>query len=450
MIDTLELSIPFDDSLVETLADGRFAFVGVNLQEMDIMLGARTVYWDDEDEMRTGELYHPFESLPTNFTGMACKVYFDSFYYPHVKIKGSIAKIMQGHNVFGTDNLQYCVTEMLYWLDNAYPSLYGMLAVQCAEVTRIDITYMSKVQSEKIVRQIIDFLSRVNNGHTKATNDKKYETTAYWGGATSRLLRLKCYGKYEEFKSQLNDYKKKAEKGDSQALKIVKAMSDVRLLDLARNSLRWEATFLKRYLQRNNLPTNAFELINVQNKDSNLFKNLWFKGFGNIFQALKGQEMKLVNDDEVLNKIKNAFGVVQREKLKSPLSKWHYRYMRQIECYQMNRFNLLFLNKKIKFGYRKANNLYDFYRSLKLDGYDVVQSSGRYSRSRFFELIKDLTSVGFSKSYLQNLHADSNTEIIQIVDVINIDFEHQTPDWWVEPIPTPMRMAVNESYLDVA
>lgn len=408
MIDTLELSIPFDASLVSTREDGSYAFVDVSLDEMDIKLGAKSVYWTEDKELKTSHLYHPYESLPTSFTGMACKVHFDGYFYPHVTIKCSVAKIMQGHNVFGSDNLENAVIEMLYWLRESYASLYSMLAIQCTEVVRIDITYMSKVSNEKVVRQAIDFLSHVHNGQTRATKNKKYETTAYWGGATSRLIRQKCYGKYEEFQSQLNEYLKLANSGDTHALAIVKAMSDQRVQDFARNSLRWECTFLKRWLQRNDLPVNVFELIQRQRQQSDVFKQMWYKGFSKIFEAVRGLEMRIVTDDQVLNKLKSVFFTI---------------------------------NSKGKVSYRKANNLYDFYRSLKLDGYIQVKTSGRYSISRFNELIADLCTAGFSKAYLQNLDGEKDqAEIIPFMNIIHVDFSQQLPSWYEEPIPTPIKL----------
>lgn len=418
MIDTLELSIPFDSSLVEVREDGRYAFLGVDFKELEINLGARQVFWNDEDELRTGTLYHPYESLPTSFSGMACKVHFDGFFFPHVTIKGSVAKILQGHNVFGTERLEPCVIEMLYWLAEAYPSLYGMLAVQCAEVVRIDITYMSQVKKQEHIKLAIDFLSRVHNGQTKPTADKKYETTAYWGGKSSRLIRLKCYGKYEEYMAQLNDNLKLASQGNTKALAVVKAMSDPRVQEIAQNSLRWEATFLKRYLERNDLPTNVWELIKRQKHEPDVFKKMWSKGFSKIKQALQGQEMKVVNDDEVLKRLKAQFYSVTASG---------------------------------RVSYRKAINLFDFYRALKFDGYDQIKASGRYSRSRFHELVADLASVGFSKAFLQNLYkGKDDTTIIPMIELITIDFNNQVPSWWVEPVPTPFKLASNDDMVNVA
>ena len=47
MIDLLELKIPFDASLVDTV-DERHALVGVNLEELQIPLGAKSIHFRDD------------------------------------------------------------------------------------------------------------------------------------------------------------------------------------------------------------------------------------------------------------------------------------------------------------------------------------------------------------------------------------------------------------------
>jgi II/X family phage/plasmid replication protein len=47
---------------------------------------------------------------------MAMKVFFDSSYPPYVQIKASPAKLLQGHNVFGSDNLESGAMEMIGFL----------------------------------------------------------------------------------------------------------------------------------------------------------------------------------------------------------------------------------------------------------------------------------------------------------------------------------------------
>jgi len=406
MIDLLELSIQFDSSLVETV-DDRHAFVGVDLEEMDIPLGAKSVHFRDDGSAAADALYHPYESLPTSFTGLALKVNFDGYFFPHITIKGSPAKILQGHNVFGTDDLELCATEMLYWLRVAYPALYGMLAINTAEVRKMDVTYMSRVGSPKIVRLAIDYMSRISNGQTKPTKSKKFETTVYWGGATSRLIRQKCYSKLDEYMSQLEDYKKKSERGDSHALKIVNVMSDERLIDVARTSLRWECTFMKRWFERNDIPVNLWDLINYQKQNPDFLMSIWSKGFNKIFEAMRGLDMTVTDENKVFSRLKSEFG--------KPLSNG-------------------------RMSYRKAINLYGFYNQLKVMGASEMKAQQLYSTSQLNRLFSDLITAGFSKAFLQNLHIDDGSKTTSFANLINIDFSKQTPDWYVKPVSTPQKM----------
>lgn len=406
MIDLLEISIQFDASLVETV-DERHAFVGVDLKEMNIPIGAKSVHWREDNSTGTSGLYHPYESLPTSFTGIAMKVNFDGFFFPHITIKGSPAKVLQGHNVFGTDDLELCVTEMLYWVQQAYPELYGMLAINTAEVRKMDVTYMSHVGSPKLVRAAIDYMSRISNGQTKPTKSKKFETTVYWGGASSRLIRQKCYSKFDEYMSQLDQFKKDSKKGDARALKIVNVMSDEKLISIARTSLRWECTFMKRWLERNDIPVNVWDLINYQKTNPDFLKDIWSKGFNKIFEAMRGLDMTIVNDDVILSRLKSNFNNVTASG---------------------------------RVSYRKAVNLYGFYIQLKAMSFDEMKKQGLYSSSQFNKLINDLCSGGgFSKAFLQNLYVDDGSQITPFVNLINIDFSRQTPDWYQEPISTPQK-----------
>lgn len=410
MIDLLEIKIPFDASLVDTV-DDRHALVGMDLFELDIPLGAKSVHLRDDGSLGTSCLYSPYQSLPTSFTGMALKVNLDGYFFPHVTIKASPAKILQGHNVFGSDNFELAISEMFYWLDDAYPVLSSLLAFQCAEIVKIDVTYTAKISNQRLVKQFIDYISRVSNGHTKPTSNRKFETTAYWGGSSSRLIRQKCYGKWEEYKAQLDDYSKRAKKGDLHAIKVLEVMSDERLQSIARTSIRWECTFLKRWLERNGYPINVWEFARKQKSTKDMLPKMWEKGFCKIRQALEGQEMLYVDDTKLLERLKSRFVTT---------------------------------TKTGRLSYRKALNIYSFYNQLKSIGYDEMKSQQLYGSRRFQQLIADLISVGFSKAYLQNLHVKNDeTKVIPFVQMINIDFSKQFPDWYEEPISTPQKLRLS-------
>lgn len=409
MIDLLEIKIPFDSSLV-TSVDGRHMIVGFDYELMGIPMGAKSIYWRDDGSIGTSCLYHPYESLPTSYSGMALKVHLDGFFFPHVTLKASPAKILQGHNVFGFDDMGLSVTEMLYWLQEKYPSLFGILAIQEASILKMDITYTSKIDSPKKIRQFIDYMSRVSNGQSKPTKSKKYETTCYWGGQTSRLIRQKLYAKWDEYEYQLQEMQNLAKKGDPHAKKIVSVMANEQLIAIARQSVRWECTFMSRWLERNNYPTNVWQFIKLERTNKGIYQELWKKGFAKIKEAIQGQTMKYVDDEKLLEKMKSVHGKV----LDSG-----------------------------KISYRKAINLYSFYNQLKAFGYQELKDQKLYSVRRFNELISDLIMCGFSKAYLQNLHIENDeTKIIPFVDIINVDFSEQVPDWYEKPVSTPEKLGL--------
>lgn len=407
MIDLLELKIPFDASLVETV-DERHALVGFEYQLMDIPMGAKSIHWREDGTIGTSCLYHPYESLPTSFTGMAFKVHLDGYFFPHVTLKASPAKILQGHNVFGFDDMALAVEEMLYQLQETYPTLYGLLAKENTTIVKMDITYTAKVASPMQVRQLVDYMSRVSNGHTKPTKSKKYETTCYWGGTNSRLIRQKMYSKWEEYQHQLEEFKKLSKRGDAHAKKIVAVMCDERIQQIARKSVRWECTLMARWLERHNYPINVWEFIKLERTTPDLYPTLWKYGFAKIQQALEGQTMTYVDDTKLLARLKAEFATT---------------------------------TPKGKVSYRKALNLYGFYNQLKAFGYAELKNQNVYSVRRFNELIADLCCCGFSKSYLQNLHVENDeTKVIPFVQFINVDFAQQVPEWYEKPLSTPQKL----------
>ena len=398
MLDHLCIAIPFDVSLVTETETGR-GVLAIDLHDLDVPLAARSVARFDDGTISAQILYHPYESLPTHYTGMAVKVFDDSYSLPYVEIKCSPAKILQGHNVFGPESVELAASEMLGYLATAYPVLYGMLFIRGAEIRHLDITYSARLESEKMVVQVIDYLSRISNGQTKATSNKKYQTTAYWGGAQSRLVQLKCYGKYTEYQSQLNDFKKLAAGSDSSAKRVYSVMSDPRLIKYTEGLLRWEARIKKRKLERLGLPINLWDFINYQRENSEILADLWIKATRPILSALEGQTMRCLDDDSVLDALKSV----------------HFK-----------------VTAKGNISYTKAHNLFSSYCAIREHGLDFLKS--RYAPSQFYNILNQLMEAGFSKSYLQNLQSENKSNIVPMLRFISVDFNSQYPDWYVEPV----------------
>ncbi|MDQ9820676.1 phage/plasmid replication protein, II/X family [Acinetobacter bereziniae] len=397
MLDHICINIPFESSFYSVDAEGRYFFVDVDPHSLEIPLASRSVNKNDDGTISASALFHPFESVPTHYTGMALKVFFDSAYEPYVQIKASPAKLMQGHNVFGSDNIEQGAFEMLGFLDVAYPLLSRMLDVPKAWVSHIDVTYSARLKDQFTANKVLQFLSNVSNGQTRLSN-KRYDSTVYWGGQTSRLVNHKCYLKYDEFLAQFEEQKQLAKFNNKSAMRVVEVMSDIRLINWTVGLARFESRLKKRWLERNGIPTNLFELIKFQRQNPNLLQTLWTKATSSIFDALRGQSMKLTDDTSVLKAIESSEIVITKSGKASPT---------------------------------KVRNLFAMFCLIREKGMTEVRTT--YGKTQFYKHISDLIACGFSKAYLQNLHDEKASNIIPFMKLVEIDFNQQLPEWYEEP-----------------
>ena len=397
MLDHLCINIPFETSFYDVDSEGRYFFIDVDPHSLDIPLASRSVNKNDDGSISASALFHPYESVPTHYTGMALKVFFDSAYAPYVQIKASPAKLLQGHNVFGSDDIEQGVAEMLGFLHLAYPLLSRMLDINQAWVSHIDVTYSARLKDEFTAKKVLQFLSNVSNGQTRLSN-KRYDSTVYWGGETSRLVNHKCYLKYEEFLAQFEEQKKLAKFNNKSAMRVVQVMSDIRLINWCVGIARFESRLKKRWLERNNIPTNLVELIKYQRANPDLLQTLWTKATSNIFDALRGQSMKLTDDTSVLKAIEASDVVLTNTGKVSPT---------------------------------RVRNLFAMYCLVREKGIQELKDT--YSKRSFHRLIADLIECGFSKAYLQNLHDSKSSNIIPFIKLVEIDFNQQLPDWYESP-----------------
>ncbi|NAS08101.1 phage/plasmid replication protein, II/X family [Acinetobacter haemolyticus] len=397
MLDHLCINAPFESSFYSVNEAGQYFFIDVDLHSIEIPLASKSVHKNDDGSISAAALFHPFESVPTHYTGMAMKVFFDSAYEPYVQIKASPAKLLQGHNVFGGDDIEQGAMEMIGFLHEAYPVLARMLDWERAWVSHIDVTYSARVKDQRTAHKVLDYLGNVSNGQTRISK-KAYDTSRYWGGATSRLVQHKCYLKHEEFLAQFAELQERAKRMDKSAMRVVEIMSDQRLVDWTIGLLRFESRLKKRWLERNGVPTNLFELIRFQKQNPELLQTLWTKATHSIFEALRGQTMKLTDDKSVLEAIERSEVVMMKSGKASPT---------------------------------KVRNLFAMYCLIREKGIEELKLN--YSKASFHRLIADLCLCGFSKAYLQNLHTEKANNIIPFVNLIEINFNQQLPEWYQEP-----------------
>ncbi|MCF4287310.1 phage/plasmid replication protein, II/X family [Acinetobacter baumannii] len=398
MLDHICINAPFESSFFSVDSEGRYFFVDVDLHSIEIPLASRSVHKNDDGSISAAALFHPYESVPTHYTGMAMKVFFDTSYEPYVQIKASPAKLLQGHNVFGSDNIEQGAMEMIGFLHEAYPVLARMLDWPRAWVSHIDVTYSARLKDQSTAKKVLDFLSNVSNGQTRLSN-KRFDSSVYWGGQTSRLVNHKCYMKHDEFIAQFEEYKMLAKKNDKSAQRVVDVMSNQDLINWTVGLLRFESRLKKRWLERNGIPTNLFDLIKFQRSNPNLLQTLWNNATHRIFEALRGQTMKLTDDTSVLEAIERSEVV---------------------------------MTKSGKVSQTKVRNLFAMFCLIREKGFDEIKNN--YGKSQFYNLISQLCECGFSKAYLQNLHDEKASNIIPFVKLVEIDFNQQLPDWYEEPV----------------
>lgn len=399
MLDHLRLALFFKESSLIRLNDGS-AFLKGKPSDYGFEMASRHVEVLSDGTLEPKDLYAPYETLPSSYSGLAVKLFHHSEYTdPFVEIKASPAKLLQGHNVYGGESVGNAACEMFGVLFNSIPELAPHINLQLTQIRHIDTTFSSRVSHEAVIPKVIDYLSRIRQGQTRPTKYKKYATTAYWGGETSRLVQLKCYAKHAELCHQLTKYKKKAEAGDEQAKFIVEHVYTPELFEYAKTLMRWEVRIKARKLERLGLPIGLYDFIKLQNKNPSILRDLWRQCFEPIFKTFEGEAMPYADDEQI---------------------------------YELLKSKLQTVTPKGRISYTKANNAMNFYHLIRDIGLEQVKQ--RYSSSAFYRNLSSLTDAGLSKAWLQNLHTQQKGDVIPLVRFCEVNFEQQAPDGYKPPI----------------
>ncbi len=399
MIDFVELRLFVKDELIVSSQDEKYhKFLG-NVLDLGIKVGARTVFIDEEGKIQTEDLYHPYDELPSSYTNLAYKfIEHGGVLKPHLMLKCSPAKILQGHNVFGSDNIKTAVTEMLGLLATTEPKLFEILNLQTISIVNLDVTYSARLANDTLVCKVLEFMRNISNGSLRKSKHI-YGNTVYWGSPNSKRLARKAYCKSVEYQHQLKKLKQRAKRGETFAQRVIDVMNDKRIQDYMVGLLRLECRFKPIWLYENGISTNIWELIQQQVKEPDLLKTIWKQANKPLFDTLKGEYMKYSDDDSLLTMFK--------DKLKT-------------------------VTAKGKISYTKANNAFNFYCLLREFGWDSVKN--RHTEPTFYRNVDNLAKCGLKKSLLQNLHIEQAGQVIPFIKFVEIDFNNQSPDWWEEPV----------------
>jgi II/X family phage/plasmid replication protein len=415
MLDTLRLQIPINDEYVLPVFDSAGSLVGgelipfgndssflTNLYHMDGMrVSSGEIEFNDDGTMTAHKLSVPYQSIPSSNASLAfCLYKGGSNYWPFIEINASAAKLIQGHNAFGSDDLDLCATSML----SIFFGHFGddFFDTSRIEVAQMDITYSAHVDSDFIAKQVIDCLKHVNNGQVRSTGS--YDTSAMFNAGSKHCVRL-IYLKQAETLQQINDLSKKIKNGNgAHYQKQLDALQSEQVQEFIKKSVRFEAKIKKKWMHKRGIPSNLIDLIHYL-KDTDKINQMWLEAFKPILDSLKGVSMNIYDDNEVLESLKNAFTSYKADKP----------------------------------NYSKPLRLFRFFRSLKNEGFQNVKQTT--SERTFYRLLKDLTQV-VSKAALQNIVSGVESNIIPLFKVVNIDFNKQVPADYVEPEFNKLRLVV--------
>lgn len=392
MLDTLIIHIPMRSefvrqngnlfSVVGDVADYQIRAVPSYLKR-DLLTGA----------ISYGDLRHPYESLPSSYSGMAIK--FNAVNVantpPYISLNAS-CKILQGHNIYGGSSVRNLASEMLHLLKSNYPEFFACLDLRQATISRIDATFSVRLEHERLVQPCLRFLSNISKGQRKTDKDRRdFYNTVYWGGKTSREGGAKAYGKHTEVMNEVAQLKAAAKKGCSQSAHKLTVFTD-ELLSWSANLLRFESSTKKRKLEKLGLPTNLWHFIEYQQQNKDVLIMLWRMWFDPILQAISGDvQMENVDDAEI---------------------------------YELCRKNLVTVTAKGRLSYTKANNAFNFYQLLKNNGWEDIKK--RYQPRTFQINVKSLCDLGIPRALLQNLY-EQQAKSVPMVDLVKFDFSNQYP-----------------------
>jgi len=406
---------------------GLFAMIDKLVLRCDFMKVSRSVnfqpgsyFWPDfqlaalgvpleQSIDRDGEVYntrHPWESIPSSYEAMAFKIFdhrydqLDSFY---IEIKASPAKIMQGHNVYGSVDFYDCSMHLMELLCLTYPQLTELLDHTSWSLSQIDITYSSRAKDENQARAFINSLCNVSFGQTKPRTG--YDGTAYFGKKNSRLKKIKVYAKHAELLQTIKDNERKT---DGHLLNEV-ITDDI--IVYSKPLIRWEVSLYSRYFERNAIPLDLKTIFRLNTFSPQNLQHYWRTATKDLFTALEGQTMKIINDDEIKQALRLKFSKTSA--------------------------------KTGKTSTVLADASFRTYRDIRRDGYQVAINS--MSRATFHRHLKMLTEVGLSRAALQNMTGlDDGADIIPFVRFIQVDFACQYPDGYVQP---PAKFVYQPSHL---
>lgn len=402
MLDTVQVHIPFHERYCSLRDGSRTVWeLKLDVSQLDPSLNiwAKNVIVKDGHTINI-DYFHVYDSIPTSHTGIGYKVMDTANRaMPHIILNCSLAKILQGHNVYGNTDMITGVFEMLGIFCDFHPKLLKYLDFANAYISKFDVTLPMQTPSLKTAERIREYFRNVSWGRFKnlsLTNERLEYNTLYFGSPNSKVGGFKVYCKGIEVNNHIKDLTAKAQKGDIKAHKDLQVYTDD-VVKFANNSVRLEATVKKRMLTDNNLPTNLWEFLVYQLENKSVYKTLFKQKTDTFMQSL--QEMRMPYDDDT-------------------------------KVYDMLLKRLSEPTKAGGISTTKARNAWNFYLLIKTQGFYEVKKTS--PKSTFNRNVKNLCDAGFNRAMLQNLTGDK-TKPTAIIRLLNVDLNARLPSSYTPP-----------------
>lgn len=397
MWDKADIRIPFlRDHVIESGTSTDERPVGmVDPKHYDFPLMA-SVAFTNGDAVYTDVRNQTWDTIPTSISDMAVGFFPHGnhlYPWPHVSIKASPAKILQGHNVFGSENIRPGIMQMLANLGQAFPLIWAHLDVRRADVRYLDSTYSAFVPNEYARGQLL----RVFDGLAPNKDSVSRNVGYLLMNKGSKYRRQKIYYKAGELQA---DFENARKTGQHEKAAI---LGEPRLQEFAQGRMRFEATTGYAGLESQGIPTRLTEFLKFHDwyeatHKVPLCRYLWQLAFNKLFAQIEGHTMKNVDDEAIKLKIDSQFLTVRKDG----------RVCR-----------------------RKANAIFRTYRQIKSEGYERMLQD---SKATLLRNVKYMEQCGISRAFLKSLDPHKpNENVIPLVKVIEVDFSRQRPGWFEEP-----------------
>jgi II/X family phage/plasmid replication protein len=393
MWDKLDLRIPFSSDFVNETQDGKYGSIDPALYDFPLYCAAVVVNGTTNYETLKCLTW---QSIPSSLSSVAIGFFpsGNGFYnWPHVSVKASPSKILQGHNVFGTENIRSGAMQMLANLKIAFPKISAHLDFKASEVRYVDSTYSAFIPSSFYRSKIINLFDKLIPARSARSRYEGYLQL----NPFSEYRRQKIYDKEQELLHDLGEARKKND------IARVAIMSDQKLQDFSTGRLRFEATTGYRAFENDGIPTNLYEFLKFHDwyesvHNEPLARLLWRRAFKKLFSQVEGHTLKLVDDSNIKLTIDAK---------------------------------LIKINASGKVCKRRANAVFNMYRQIKTEGYDQL---ARENSSTFYRNVSALVFCGISRAFLKSLDPNKpDTNVFHMINLIDVDFSAQRPDWYVEP-----------------